>query len=171
MCLRSTMPSNLLDPCPCNWNRPFMVSQPNHQQLVGKTNFHPIHNQTDLLKMPGLHFQPAASNWLVPISDIYRRVGHKPAHALDQVEQLHLTRYLSRNSAQSNRAALVDPHNQPDKIPDTRFSFGRSQLSNSHVPSKIEIVDRHGLLLFLIWQEQVFIYRADQSFLLKVDGG
>jgi hypothetical protein len=40
-----------------------------------------------------------------------------------------------------------------------------------HIPSMIEIVDRHGLLLFLLWHLQDYIYRADQPFLLKVYGG
>jgi hypothetical protein len=152
LCLRSTMPSNLLDPCPCDWNRPFMVSQPNHQQLVRKTNFRPIHNLTDLLKMPGLHSQPAASNWLVPLSDIYRRVGHKTAHALDHAEHCSSTGDLACDSAQANRSTLMNANYQPGEVLNTGYSFHRVQLSNSYFPCLIEGVDRHDWLLSLNWR-------------------
>ena len=135
---------------------------------MGKSNFGSIHNQTYLLKVFRLHFQPAACNWLVPISNIDHWIGQKPAQTLDRAEQLRFTGNFASNSAKANRSALMNADDQPGEVLEAGFSFHRLQLSNSQVPSMIESVDRHGLLLFLIWQKQVYIYRADQSFLLKV---
>ncbi len=165
------MSSNLPDPCPGDWNSTFPVSQTDYQQLMGKADFGSIHNQTNLLKVFGLHFQPAACNWLVPITNIDHWVSQKSAQTLYHAEQLRFTWDLARNPAQTYRTALMNAHDQPGEILDACFSFARVQLSNSHVPSMIEIVDWHDWLLFLMWQKQVYIYRADQSLFLKMYGG
>ena len=148
MGLRCGMPFNMLDPCPRNRNSAFTVSQTDDQQLMSKTNFGSIHNQPYLLEMTGLTCQPASRNWLIPGMNIDCWVCQQPAQALYGTEQLCFTRYLPCNPAQVHRSALVNSDQQPSKIPNACFSFRRLQLSNFHKPSMIEIVDRHGLLLF-----------------------
>jgi hypothetical protein len=80
--------------------------------------------------------------------NIDRWISQKPAQALDKTEQLGLSRHFSGDSAEVNRPALMNSNHQPGKIPDTSNSFGRLQLSNFHKPGMIELVDRHGILLF-----------------------
>jgi hypothetical protein len=156
---------------PGNRDSTFPVSQTDDQQLMRKANFGSIHNQPYLLKTTGLTCQPAPSNRLVPISNINRRVGQKSAQALYQAEQLRFTRNFARNPAKAYRTTLMNPDDQPGEVLEAGFPFHRLQLSNSLVPSMIEIVDRHGALLILVWQIQEYIYRADQSFFLKLYGG
>ena len=142
------MPSDLPDPCPGNWNRAFSVGQADDQQLMDKTNFGPIYDQPDLLKMASLTYQPASCDRIVPGMHINCWIGQKPAQALNKTEQLSLSRHLSGDLIEINRPALMNSNHQPGKIPDTSNSFGRLQLSNCPKPSMIEIVDRHGILLF-----------------------
>ncbi|MCC6956714.1 MAG: hypothetical protein IT316_07965 [Anaerolineales bacterium] len=136
--------------------------------MMGKTHFGAINNQPHLLKMSGLHFQPAASYWLVPIPDIDRRVFQKAAKVLYHAEQLRFARNFSPNPAQADRTALMYANDQPSKVLNASFSFNRLQLSNSGIPSMIEFIDRHGALLKLFWQNQGYTFRADQSFIRKV---
>jgi hypothetical protein len=82
--------------------------------------------------------------------NIDRGVRQQPALALDKTQQLCFTWYLPCYSAQVHRTALVNSNQQPGKISNACFSFHRLQLSNFHKPSMIEIVDRHGILLFFV---------------------
>jgi len=137
-------------PCPGNCDRSFSMSQTDDQQFMGKTYFGSIYIQPYFFKVSGLHFRPAASNGLVPISDVDVRVCQKAAKALNQADQLPFTRDFSRNSAQAYQTALMYADYQPDEVLNARFSFYRIQLSNAHVPSMIEIVVRHYILMFLV---------------------
>ena len=125
---------------------------------------------TYLLKMFGLHFQPTASNGLIPISDIDRWVCQKAGHAPYRAKQLRFTRDFARNPAQLHQAALMNPDDQPGEAHNAGLSFCRKQLSNSHNPSRIETVDRHGILLSLLSQNQEYTFHADQPFSQKVCG-
>ncbi len=169
--IRCAVPFSMLDPCPGNRNSTFPICQTNDQQLMSKANFGPIHNQPHLVKITGLTCQPAVRNRFIPCTHIYRRVSQQSAQALDQAEQLRLTRHLSCNPAQIHRTALVNSYDQPGKILDAGFSFRRLQLSNSYVPSMIETVDRQGALLFLFKQISGVHFSCRSTLFLKVYGG
>ena len=169
--LRRAMPPNVLDPCPGNWDRYFPIRQTDNQQLMGKTNLSPIHNQPHLLKEFSLHFQPFACDWRIPITNHNRWINQQSGQALGQTEQFHFTRYLSRNSAHSNRTALVDTNYQLGKIANARYSFSRSKLSRSHNPGMIKIVDRHDALLFFLFTNSGVQISCRSTFLPKAYGG
>ena len=169
MGLRCVMTFDMLHPGPGNRDRTFTVSQTDDQQLMRKTNFGSIHNQPYLLHMSGLTFQPAPSNGLIPGTYIDRWISQQSAQALYETEQLRPSRHLPGNPAQINRTALMNSDNQPSNIPNTRYSFRWLQLSNSHNPCMIEIVDRHGfLLLFGCANYRSTLIVPINPFLLKV---
>src|SRR4030042_645348 len=97
---------------------------------MGKTNFSTIHNQPNLMNMSGLTFQPAASNRLIPGTNIDRPVGQQVAQTLGVTEQHGFTRDLPSNPAKLNRLALVNSDQKSGKILNTCYSFNRSQFSN-----------------------------------------
>src|SRR4030066_279079 len=146
--LRCAVPFNVLNPGPGNRNSAFTISQTDDQQLMRKTNFGSIHNQSYLLKMTGLVCQPAPSNRFIPGTNIDCWVSQQPTQALYETEQFCFTRYLPCDPAQVYRTTLVNSDQQPGKIPNTCYSFRWLQLSNSHNPGMIEIGDRHSILLF-----------------------
>src|SRR4030065_1598915 len=148
MGFRCVVSFDMLDPSPGYWNGALTVSQTDDQQLMRKTHFGPIHNQPYLLQMTGLTCPPAAGNGVIPGMNIDRWGSQQSAQALYKTKQLRFSRHLPGNSAKIYRTTLVNPNNQPGKIPNTRNPFCRLQLSNFHNPSMIKIVDRHDCLLF-----------------------
>src|SRR4030065_2419200 len=81
---RWTVSFRVIDPGPGNGNGSFPISQTDDQQLVSKTDLGPIHDQPDLLHMPGLTFHPAPCNGFIPGMNIDPRVGQQPAQALGE---------------------------------------------------------------------------------------
>ena len=71
--------ANMRYPTPGNRDRTLPISQTDTQQLMPKSYFRSIHNQTDLLKRMGLLFKPASCNGLIPCPHVYRRIVQKTA--------------------------------------------------------------------------------------------
>src|SRR3989304_232769 len=141
------MTPNMLDPGPGNRDGPFAISQTDHQQLMSKTNFRAIYNQTDLSQAMPLGLQPFTRNRLIPFTHPDRRIIQKTAQPSGDAHQLG----WAGNLAQMHRATLVDPDHQPDKVTHLRDPLTRSQFTNPSHPGIIELVDRHGVTPILKW--------------------
>ena len=139
----STMSTHLLYPRPGNRDGSSPISQRDHQQLMCKTHFRTIHNQFNLLKMGCLLSQPPFSNWLIPGTYINSWIFQQPTQAACKTKQLSRARYFACNSAQPHRSTLVNPNDQPSKIPYLCNSLPRSQFHYLMNPGIIELVGRH----------------------------
>jgi hypothetical protein len=130
--LHHGIPFNVLDPVPGKQTGPFPVCQTDDQQLMRKTNFRSIHDQTYLLMVIGLTGEPTASNWLIPNTHIDSRVSQPSAQVLDKTVQPGFPRDLSDDPVQVHRTALVNTNDQPGKIEYVCESLRWLQLSNPH---------------------------------------
>ncbi len=97
--------ANMRYPTPGNRDRTLPISQTDHQQLMRKSYFCSIHNQTHLLKRMGLLFKPASRNGLISRPHVYRRIVQKTAQPTGTAQQLHFTWYLACDTAQVRRTA------------------------------------------------------------------
>src|SRR3990172_8268560 len=110
------MTPNMLDPGPGNRDGPFAISQTDHQQLMSKTNFRAIHNQTDLSQALPLGLQPFPRNRLIPFTHLDREswrsapisIIQKTVQPSGDAHQLGRAGYLASNLAQMHRATLVN---------------------------------------------------------------
>ena len=140
---------------------------------MSKTNFRTIHDQTDLSQTTPLCFQPLACNRLIPFSNIDGWVVQETAQAASDAHQLCRPWNLPGYPAQIHRATLVDPYNQPDKVPLLGNSLAWPQFTNSSHPSMIEFVDRHSASPSVRFRGRNLIYsvlHADQHLFTKLSG-
>jgi hypothetical protein len=130
-------------PGPGNRDRTLTISQRDHQELVGEAHFGPIHDQAHLLERTGLGLDPLTGNRIIPITHLEGRVIQKSAQAAGQTRQFSGSRDFASYTAQTDRAALVDPNQQPNEVADLGNPLGGSQFLNATNPGMIKGVDRH----------------------------
>jgi hypothetical protein len=161
-------------PAPCKWDCSFSKSEANHQQLMSKTDFCPINNQSYFSTGFVLLLQSDPGNGLIPCSDVNRRIGQKTARASSCAQQLGVSRDFPGDATQCNRSALIDADDQKDHISNARNPLKRLQFPNLANPSMIELVGRHWFAPFLKFCGKLY-FRGDSvpinySF-IKVSGG
>jgi hypothetical protein len=139
------MTANMFDPGPGNRDGPFAISQTDHQQLMTKTNFRAIHNQTDLSQALPLGLQPFPRNRRIPFPYSDRRIVQETTQPSGNAYRFGWAGDLAGNLAQMHRATLVNPDHQPDEVTHLRDPLTRSQFTNSAHPGIIERVGRHGI--------------------------
>ena len=122
--------ANMRCPTPGNWNRMFPISQTDHQQLMTKSYFCFIHNQTHLLKRMGLLFKSASCNWFIPRPHVYRRIVQKTAQTTGMSQQLHFVWCFASDVAETHRVKAMNSDHQSDKIANLCNSFSWLQFTN-----------------------------------------
>ena len=127
----STVSFDVLDPGPGNRDGPFPIGQTDNQQLMSKANLGAIYDQTDFSQMPELSFQPLPSDGFVPFPYSDSRIVQQPAQSPGGTQQFGWSGFLPCNSAQTNRPALINTDDQPDKIADLGNPLTGSQFPNS----------------------------------------
>ena len=141
--LRGTVSLDVAYPGPGNWDGAVAISQTDHQELVGGPHFGSIHNQAHLLKRTGLGLDPLLGDGFIPFPYLDSWIIQKPAQAAGQTGQFGCSWYFSRNSAQTDRTALMDPHQQPNEVANLGDTLGGTQFPNPSNLGMIEGVDRH----------------------------
>jgi site-specific DNA recombinase len=141
--ISATVPADVFDPSPGNGNGSFSVGQTDDQQLMSKSDLSTIHDQTDLSRMSKLPLQPFPGDGFVPGPDPYGWVSQQSTKAPVYTQQLCRTGNLSGNPAQTDRTALKDPDDQPDKVASLSNALIGAQVLNSLKPGMIEMVGRH----------------------------
>src|SRR5512136_1670860 len=96
----TTMSTNMFDPCPSNWDGSFPICQRDHEQLMTRTDFCSIHNQTNFSQASPLGSQPLLGNRLIPFPYVHRRIAQKTTQTPGGAHQFRRTRDLERNLAQ-----------------------------------------------------------------------
>jgi hypothetical protein len=108
-----------------------------------KADFAAINNQPDLLSIFRLTFQPLSRNGFIPFADGDRRVSKQSAQAARDTDQFRFSWDFPGDTAQIDRAALINPNDQPDEASNLGNALVGTQFPNSLNPSMIQGVDRH----------------------------
>src|SRR5271157_2824434 len=144
--LAGTVTSNIRDPSPGHRNGSVTIGQRNHEQLMTKTNFGPIDDQTDFSDPFELRLQPSSCNRLVPTTHIHGSVRQKSAETSDRTFVLGVHLHFSGNLTEMHRVTMKDTNHQPHKVLYLRDALLRTQFTDSLNPSTIGLVDRHSNL-------------------------
>jgi site-specific DNA recombinase len=144
----STMAANMFSPSPGDRNGSLPIGQTNDQQLVSKTNFRAIHDQTNLSDIPKLGFQPLPGNRLVPRSHSNGWVIQQSAQSPRGTRQFRFSRNLAGYFTHTHRTTQINSDHQPYKRPNLGDPLSWTQFHNSHFPGIIKLVDRHWVTPF-----------------------
>ncbi len=147
----STMSSDVFDPSPGNRNAALPIGQAHDQQLMPKTDFRAIHNQTNLSDTPKLGFQPLPGNRLIPRSHSNGRIIQQSAQSPRHTRQFCFSRNLASYFTHTHRTTQVNSDDQPYKPSNLGDPLSWTQFHYSHFPGIIKVVDRHWITPFLRW--------------------
>jgi site-specific DNA recombinase len=157
----STMTAYIFDPRPSNRNRSLPIGNAHYQQLMSKTNFCPIHDQTNLSYVPKLRFQPLPGNRFIPLSYPNGRIIQHSAQTSRYTRQFRFSRNLACYFTHTHRTTQINSDDHPYKRSNLGDPLPWTQFHNSHFPSMIKLVDRHWVTpLCKMFREKRFYWKS-----------
>ena len=139
--MHRTMPTTPFHPGPGQRNRPATISNRHQQQLMTKTYFATIHDQSDF---SGSHpLNDRLRNGLVPFTHTNGWIVQQASYAPCKARQTSTPGNLLSHFAQMYTAAFVQSNQQPTEVPDPSNPLSGAKFSQHLVTSMVKFWYRH----------------------------
>ena len=140
--MSSAMPSPPFHPRPGQRNASAPKGDCHKQQLMPKTNFAAIHDQTYFSM--GQSLDDRLRQRLIPGSDLNGRIIQQPSHSPGHTWQVGSSRYILSHFAQVDTSTFVQPNHQPTEVTNSGDPFTRTKLIQHFATGMVKFWYRHG---------------------------